>query len=116
MTLRIALSIVPYGIEDDIYQIGQIDIWNLGKNADGKYDYAVVQVKHEPFQESLASADAKGLVRYDSGGRVTGVTNHDDEDIKIVRVYGHDRVSRDAYDLLYRTLVMLGYRERNLDV
>lgn len=114
MTLRIVLSIVPYGIEEDIFKIGHIEIWNLGKNSDGKYDHAVVQLKHEPFRDSLETADSKGLVYY-SGGVVIGVKNHDDEAIRIVHVYGHNRASRDAYDLLYRALVVLGYRERNPD-
>jgi hypothetical protein len=109
MTLRIALSIVPYGIEDNISQIGTIDIWNLGKNAEGTFDYAVVQLKHDPFLNAWETADGKGLVDYDKSGCVIGVQDHEDEDIKIVRVYGHDRISSDAYDLLYRALVALGY-------
>jgi len=30
MTLRVDISIVPYGVEDDIYQINRIDISNTG--------------------------------------------------------------------------------------
>lgn len=114
MTLRISLSIVPFGIEENVYQIGKIDISNLGQNADGKYDYAVVQIKHVPFGDALASADAKGLVRYQNG-YVTGVKNQDHEDVKTVQVHGHDRSVHDAYDLLYRALIALGYRDRNPD-
>ena len=114
MTLRIALSIVPRGIEDRAYQIGTIEIWNLGGNFDGKCDYAVVQLKNAPFQNALATADGKGLVVY-KNGYVIDVRDHDDEEIKIVHVYGHDRVARDAHDLLYRALVVLGYADRNRD-
>jgi len=30
MTLRVDISIVPYGVEDEIYQINRIDISNIG--------------------------------------------------------------------------------------
>lgn len=30
MTLRVTLSIVPFGNEDNIYEIGKLDIYNVG--------------------------------------------------------------------------------------
>jgi hypothetical protein len=114
VTLRIALSIVPFGIEENSRQIGRIDIWNLGRNADQTSNYAVVQLKQESlFEDALTLADAKGLVTFDWHGMITDVADWDDQDVKIVHVIGHDRKTRDATDLLYRALLELGYAERN---
>jgi len=114
VTLRIELSIVPYGVEENIRQIGRIDIWNLGRNTNETSNYAVVQFKPgSPFEDALTLASAKGLVTFDRHGIVTDVRDWDDQEIKIVHVIGHDRKTRDANDLLYRALVALGYAERN---
>jgi hypothetical protein len=115
MTLRITLSIVPGGHEQRQYTIGNIDICNIGENVDGTCNYAAILQKREPFCAAFAAADRKALVAYDTRGLVVGIRDHDDDDIKVAQIRRHDRVRREAHDLLYRALVALGFRERNDD-
>jgi hypothetical protein len=113
MTLRIALSIVPGGNENRQYTIGNIDICNIGENADRTCNYAAIMQKREPFGAAFCIAEDKGLVTYDERGVVIAIRDHDDADVKVAQVFHHDRLTRDAHDLLYRALVSLGYLERN---
>jgi hypothetical protein len=111
LTLRIALSIVPSGNEGRQYTIGSIDICNVCDNADGTCNYAAIMQKHPPFGAAFSAADDKGLVSYDERG--IAIRDHDDSDIKVVQITRHDPLKHDAYHLLHRALVALGYGKKN---
>lgn len=108
MTLRITLSIVPGGHEQRQYTIGNIDICNIGENADGTCKYAAIMQKCGPFGVAFALAEHKALVAFDERGLVSAIRDHDDDDIKVAQIPHHDHERRDAHDLLYRALVALG--------
>jgi hypothetical protein len=111
--LRITLAIVPRGRESRQYTIGNIEICNLGENADGTCRYAAIMQKRGPFGAAFSLADDKDLLTYDGRGQVVAIRDHDDDEIKLVQIRRHDRLKREAHDLLYRALVALGFAERN---
>lgn len=113
MTLRTTLAILPGGHEDRQYLIGNIEICNLGDNPDGTCRYAAIMQKRGPFGEAFSLAKDKDLLTYDGLGIVVAIRDHDDDDIKVAQVHRHDRLKRDAHDLLYQALVALGYADRN---
>lgn len=51
MTLRVILQIVPYGDEDNVREIGRLDIFNKGAAAADFYSYGVIDMT--PKQEGL---------------------------------------------------------------
>ncbi len=51
MVLRVILQIVPLGDEDNIIEIGRLDIFNTGEFAGDFYKYSVID--QTPKQEGL---------------------------------------------------------------
>ena len=48
MTLRCTLSIVPWGNEESIYEIGRLDINNQGQLSRSVYQYQVIDLGDTP--------------------------------------------------------------------
>jgi hypothetical protein len=44
MTLRVKLEIVPFGKEDEAYEIGRLDIFNKGRAEFGHAEYGVIEL------------------------------------------------------------------------
>lgn len=72
MTLRVKLEIVPCGDEDKAYEIGRLDIFNMGRAAalnPDRYEYGVINLTHNDIglhEDTLhhsRSAGAWALVR-----------------------------------------------------
>ena len=51
MVLRVILQIVPHGDEDNIREIGRLDIFNKGRIGFDEYEYGVIDLT--PKQEGL---------------------------------------------------------------
>ena len=43
MTLRVTVEIIPFGNEDKKYEIGSLEISNLGQTENGVYNYIATQ-------------------------------------------------------------------------
>ncbi len=60
MVLRVILQIVPHGDEDNVREIGRLDIFNKGPFETGwksEYRYGVIDLT--PKQEGLFSSDVR---------------------------------------------------------
>lgn len=47
MTLRVKLEIVPHGKEEETYEIGRLDIFNVGLAEFGHHEYRVIEINEE---------------------------------------------------------------------
>lgn len=57
MTLRVRLEIVPFGEEDKMYPIGQLDIFNKGRVGFGQCDYGCIEINPEKNEAGLYTED-----------------------------------------------------------
>lgn len=53
MTLRVKLEIVPHGDEEAVYEIGRLDIFNMGHIDIGICEYGVIEVAPERGEAGL---------------------------------------------------------------
>lgn len=53
MTLRVKIEIVPYGQEEKTYEIGRLDIFNMGHAEFGHCEYGVIQLDVENNEGGL---------------------------------------------------------------
>jgi len=104
--IRITIDLCPGGNESKSRTIGQIDIANVGVDANNYGKYKVVMKKTPPFKGALKTAWKSGV--YD------GKT--EDDAVMQGWVEGHHRQLRGVYDLLYSALKACGMDSRQKGV
>jgi hypothetical protein len=67
MTLRVKLEIVPYGDEDEAYEIGRLDIFNKGRTETGHCEYGVIDLPADVDDGEPGLFDQTVLHRRDKG-------------------------------------------------